>query len=45
MVVIYNNINFKNIKCDKLLGYISVIYLLITAAIIYCPKLPLFRLY
>ena len=41
----YNNINFKDIKRDKLLSYISIIYLLITAAIIYCPKLPLSGLY
>jgi len=44
MVVIYNNINFKDIKRDELLGYMSVIRSLITAAIIYCPKLPLLGL-
>ena len=37
--------NFKDIKRDKLLSYISIIYLLIIAAIIYCPKLPFSRLY
>src|SRR6266702_885882 len=41
MVIIYNNINFKDIKCNKLLSYISVIRSLTTTAIIYCPKLPL----
>ncbi|XTI96155.1 hypothetical protein V2W45_1254189, partial [Cenococcum geophilum] len=43
-VVIYNNVNLKDIKRDKLLSYISIIYLLTTAAIIFCPKLPLSRL-
>ena len=45
MVVVYNNINFKDIKYNKLLSYISIIHLLTTTAIIYCPKLPLFKLY
>jgi hypothetical protein len=45
MVVIYNNINFKDIKRDKQLSHISVIHSLITAAIIYYPKLPLSGLY
>jgi len=43
-VVIYNNINFKDIKRDKLLSYTSIIRLLTTAAIILYPELPLSRL-
>jgi len=44
MVVVYNNINFKDIKRDKLLSYTSIIRLLITATIIFCLELPLSRL-
>ncbi|OCK87553.1 uncharacterized protein K441DRAFT_594047, partial [Cenococcum geophilum 1.58] len=44
VLVIYNNINFKDIKRDKLLSYTSVIHSLITTAIIFYPKLPLTRL-
>jgi len=40
-VVVYDNINFKDTKRDKLLGHTSIIRLLTTAAIIFCPKLPL----
>ena len=45
MVVIYNNINFKNIKYNKLFSYTSIIHSLITITIIYYPKLPLLGLY
>ena len=44
MVVIYDNVNFKDIKRDELLGYTSVIRSLTTTAIIYYPKLPLLGL-
>ena len=44
IVIIYDNINFKDIKRDKLLGYISIIYSLTTTTVIYCPKLPLLGL-
>ena len=40
IVVIYNNINFKNIKHNKLLSHTSIIYSLMTAVIVYYPKLP-----
>jgi hypothetical protein len=43
-VVIYNNVNFKDIKRDKLLGYTSVIRSLTTATIIFYLELPLSRL-
>jgi len=43
-VVVYNNVNFKDIKRDKLLGYISIMRLLTTAAIIFYLELPLSRL-
>jgi len=43
-VVIYNNVNFKDIKRDELLSYTSIIRLLTTAAIIFYPELPLPRL-
>ena len=43
-MVVYNNVNFKDIKRDKLLGHTSVIRLLTTAAIIFYPELPLSRL-
>ena len=45
MVIIYNNINFKDIKYNKLLGHMSVIYSLTTTTIIYYPELPLLGLY
>ncbi|XTI86080.1 hypothetical protein V2W45_1230156, partial [Cenococcum geophilum] len=38
--VIYNNINFKDIKRDELLGHTFIIRSLMTTAIIYYPKLP-----
>ena len=44
IVVIYDNINFKNIKRDKLLSHISIIYSLMIVTIIYCLKLPLLGL-
>ncbi|XTI93488.1 hypothetical protein V2W45_1251009, partial [Cenococcum geophilum] len=44
IVVIYNNVNFKDTKRNKLLGYTSIIRLLITATTILYPELPLFRL-
>ena len=43
-MVVYNNVNFKDIKRDKLLSYISIMRLLTTAAIIFYPELPLSRL-
>jgi len=43
-VVIYNNVNFKDIKRDKLLSYTSVMRSLITTAIIFYLELPLSRL-
>ncbi|XTI92877.1 hypothetical protein V2W45_1248665, partial [Cenococcum geophilum] len=44
IVVVYNNVNFKDIKRDELLSYISVMRLLITTTIIFCLELPLSRL-
>ena len=44
MVIIYNNINFKDIKRDKLLSHISIIHSLMIIIIIYYPKLPLLGL-
>ncbi|OCK99252.1 uncharacterized protein K441DRAFT_539755, partial [Cenococcum geophilum 1.58] len=40
-VVIYDNINFKDIKYDKLLSYTSIMRSLTTATIIFYPELPL----
>src|SRR6266700_3386589 len=45
MVVVYNNINFKNTKCDKLLGHIFIMRSLMIIVIIYCFKLPSLGLY
>ncbi|XTI91442.1 hypothetical protein V2W45_1249303, partial [Cenococcum geophilum] len=45
VLVIYDNINFKDIKRDKLLSYTSVIRSLITATIIFYLELPLSGLY
>ena len=45
MVIVYDNINFKDIKRDELLSYIFVIHSLTTTVIIYCPKLPPLGLY
>jgi len=44
IVVIYDNINFKNIKRDKLFSYISVMRFLMTVVIVYCFELPLLGL-
>ena len=43
-MVVYNNVNFKDTKRDKLLGYTSVMRSLTTATIIFCLELPLSRL-
>ena len=40
MVVVYDNVNFKDTKRDELLGHTSVMRSLTTAAIVYCPELP-----
>jgi len=38
-VVIYNNVNFKDIVRDEVLGYKVIMRNLATAAIIICPEL------
>jgi len=41
VVIIYNNINFKDKKCDQVTGHTDTMRLMTTAAIILCPRLPL----
>jgi hypothetical protein len=45
MVIIYNNINFKDRKRDKVMGYIDTIQSITIAAIILCPELLTSGLY
>jgi len=45
MVIVYNNVNFKDRKRDKVIGYTDIMRLIITAAIVLCPKLLTLGLY
>ena len=44
-VIVYDNVNFKDKKCDEVVGHTTTIWAIIMAAIVLCPELPLLGLY
>ncbi|XTI85172.1 hypothetical protein V2W45_1232471, partial [Cenococcum geophilum] len=45
IVIIYNNVNFKERKRDEVTGYTDTMRLITTAATVLYPKLPTSGLY
>ena len=41
MVIVYDNVNFKDTKRDEVVGHRATMQAMTTAALILCPELPL----